>query len=347
MTHEFKKLIQGYLNARHVGLSCVTATVVALDGSSYRRPGVRMLINENGHMTGAVSGGCVEKEILKQAHSVFSTGVSKMMTYDGRYRLGCEGTLYVLIEKFDPDPEMIVDFEEVLKKRKEFEIRSFYFREFGEDKMLGSEIVLGDKIHSFDRSRPALENEIAPGTDVSTFSQRFKPCFRLMIIGAEHDAAQLSIAASHLGWEVTVVAGPSNPSELSDFPGAMELLKSNPEDLDLHKIDEQVAVVLMTHSYVRDLKYLFALRETRPVYIGLLGPSNRRERMLNDLIEKYPDADEELFSLMYGPAGLNIGAETPEEIAMSICSEILAVIRGQEPKSLKDKTGSIHHNVRY
>ena len=179
------------------------------------------------------------------------------------------------------------------------------------------------------------------------FAQTFKPCFKLIIIGAEHDAAQLSITASHLGWEVTVVAGPSNPSSLSDFPGAEELIKSNPEDLDLKVIDEQVAVVLMTHSYVRDLNYLLSLADIRPCYIGLLGPSNRREKVLNDLIETLPSVSEDLFQVIFGPAGLNIGAETPEEIAVSICSEILAVIRGQEPKSLKDKSGSIHHNIRY
>ena len=87
--------------------------------------------------------------------------------------------------------------------------------------------------------------------------------------------------------------------------------------------------------------------DARPAYIGLLGPSNRRERILNDLIEKQPMVDDELFELVFGPAGINIGAETPEEIAMSICSEILSVVRKQEPKSLKDKSGSIHHNIRF
>jgi xanthine/CO dehydrogenase XdhC/CoxF family maturation factor len=306
-----------------------------------------MLINENGHMTGAVSGGCVEKEILRQSHSVFTTGTPNIMTYDGRYRLGCEGTLYILIEKFDPDPEMILDFEQNLKARDGFEVRSLYAKEFGENGSLGSEIVLAERTYSFDQARSERLSAKASDPGVSVFNQSFKPCFRLMIIGAEHDAAQLSIAASHLGWEVTVVAGPSNPSELSDFPGAGELLKLNPEELDLEALDKNVAVVLMTHSYVRDLQYLLAMKDARPIYIGLLGPSNRRERMMNDLIERHPAIDEDLFRIMYGPAGLNIGAETPEEIAMSICSEILAVVRDQEPKSLKDKTGSIHQDVRY
>ncbi len=101
MTHEFKKIIKGHQNAQNLGLQSVIATVVALNGSSYRRPGVRMLITENGNMIGAVSGGCVEKEILKQSFSVFKTGMSKVMTYDGRYRLGCEGVLYILLEIFN------------------------------------------------------------------------------------------------------------------------------------------------------------------------------------------------------------------------------------------------------
>ena len=91
MTHELKKLVQAFTDAKERGLKSVLVTVVALDGSSYRKPGVRMLVLENGKMIGAVSGGCVEKEILIQSQSVFESTISKVMTYDGRYRLGCEG----------------------------------------------------------------------------------------------------------------------------------------------------------------------------------------------------------------------------------------------------------------
>ena len=105
MTHEFKNIVKEAITAKTEGLQSVLASVVALDGSSYRRPGVRMLILENGKMIGAVSGGCVEKEILLQSETVFKTGESKIMTYDGRYRLGCEGVLYILIESFNPSIE--------------------------------------------------------------------------------------------------------------------------------------------------------------------------------------------------------------------------------------------------
>ena len=101
MTHEFKKIVHTYLQAQKEGLKTVLATVVAVDGSSYRGAGVRMLVVENNKTVGAISGGCVEKEVVHQAQSVFATGIAKMMTYDGRFRLGCEGTLYVLLENFD------------------------------------------------------------------------------------------------------------------------------------------------------------------------------------------------------------------------------------------------------
>jgi len=117
MIHELKKIINAYEAAKRKDISCVLATVVALDGSSYRRPGVRMLLQEDGKMIGAVSGGCVEKEILRQATAVFNSKVPKIMTYDGRYRLGCEGVLYILLEPFEPDTNFLKSFWEAVEKR--------------------------------------------------------------------------------------------------------------------------------------------------------------------------------------------------------------------------------------
>ena len=342
MIHEFKELLQEYQKNKNLGIRSVIASVVELDGSSYRRPGVRMLINENGVMTGAVSGGCVEKEILKQSTPVFKTGKPKMMTYDGRYRLGCEGILYVLIEIFDPSKEMMLSFENCLKQRKQIEINSFYSKEFTGDEVWGSKIVFDQiKSYNFDKNKKP-KNEKSPLLKV--FQQKMKPYFKLIIFGSEHDAIQLCLLASSLGWEVVIVASASDPQTLKDFPGAKELVHQNPEIFETNQIDKNTAIVLMTHSYVKDLQYLTTLINTKPVYLGLLGPSNRREKILNEIIERFPLVDESLFDVIYGPAGLNIGAETPQEIAMSICSEILSVIRCQEPDSLKNKIGKIHLN---
>jgi len=303
-----------------------------------------MLIMENGQMTGAVSGGCVEKEILKQSDSVFRTGDPKMMTYDGRYRLGCEGTLYILIERFSPSDAMVKAFEEALVQRAPFTIRCHYSKEPGSGGFWGSEVIFGNEKRFFFDQDSKVASEDMSNSDL--FSQNMKPCFRLWIIGAEHDAAQLSLMASGLGWEVTVVVSPSDPQTMMDFPGSDEVVHAVAEGFSADRINEETAVVLMTHSYVKDLQFLYALKGVKPIYIGLLGPSNRRERMLNDLMEKFPEVDISFFERVYGPTGLNIGAETPQEIALSICAEILSVLRGQEPKSLKDKTGRIHYNLK-
>ncbi len=170
-----------------------------------------------------------------------------------------------------------------------------------------------------------------------------EPCFRLLILGAEHDAVQLCSFASLSGWEVVVVATPSEDKHPKDFPGVHQLVHAMPEDLDTTFIDDRTAVMLMTHSYVKDLKFLLALRSCRPAYLGLLGPSTRRERLLNELLEHNPDLDDTFFDRIHGPSGLNIGAETPQEIAISILSEVLSVIRRKEPIPLRDKKGAIHH----
>src|SRR5690606_26517885 len=142
MTHEFKDIVQRGLEAKRHGLKSVLASVVALDGSSYRRPGVRMLIYENNKMVGAVSGGCVEKEILLQSQSVFKSGTSKIMTYDGRYRLGCEGVLYILLELFQPEESFEIAFSECIKKRQSFEIHSYFTKNEGHTSGLGTFVKL-------------------------------------------------------------------------------------------------------------------------------------------------------------------------------------------------------------
>ena len=129
MLHEFKDIIRSANLAKDNGIKTVLASVVALEGSSYRKPGVRMSIQENGKMIGAVSGGCVEKEVLRQALSVFETNTPKLMVYDGRYRLGCEGILYILIEPFDPEKEFFAAFEEQCISRKSFTISSTFSKE--------------------------------------------------------------------------------------------------------------------------------------------------------------------------------------------------------------------------
>ena len=318
------------------GQKAVLATVVALEGSSYRRPGVRMLITDDHGMTGAVSGGCVEKEVLRQAIPVFGGSMAKVMTYDGRYRLGCEGILYILLEPFEPSGEFLETFREAIKDRSSFGITSHYFKGEATSVHYGSTLRLGDRVYPFRTS-------FQPDSGDAEFREQMKPCSKLLILGAEHDAVQLSHFASLMGWEVTVVANASEEKSLADFPGAQELLCVLPESYRPDSVDKQTAVVLMTHSFVKDLQFLIALKDATPAYLGLLGPARRRERLLHEFLERCPDLREEFFENLHGPAGLNVGAETPQEIAIAILAEILAVLHGQDPIPLRDKKGAIHN----
>lgn len=335
MTHELKNIIKAYLRARNANIKSVLATVVALEGSSYRRPGVRMLMSAEGEFTGAVSGGCVEKEIWRQAQDVFISGTPRMMTYDGRFRLGCEGLLYILIEPFMPDEEFIISFWKTIAERNLMKCRSFFSRDERDQQRMGT-------CFDFGNGPAGLRPDFQISRESESFEQEMTPCHQLYIIGAEHDAVQLCSYASMTGWEVSIITSPSEEKDKKDFPGAIKLLAASAEDLDISKIDAETSVVLMTHSYVKDLSYLMALRTTTPRYLGLLGPMSRREKILDELMERQPDISSDFIENIYGPSGLNIGAETPGEIAVSIVAEILAVCRNTQPQYLKDKQGAIH-----
>ena len=294
-----------------------------------------MLLISDGRFVGAVSGGCVEKEIWRQAQDVFSKGIPKLMTYDGRYRLGCEGILYILIEPFNPESEFIDTFWNTIEKRSPINCTSYYSENKNHFPLMGSTLGLqGMELN--------LRSGFEPNNSLKTHEQKLDPCLRLMIIGAEHDAVQLCSYAAMTGWEVSIVAGPSEEKSLNDFPGATELLALSAEEFNTSQIDDQTAVILMTHSYVKDLAFLIELRNARPMYLGLLGPASRREKLLGEFMERYPEADLEFIEGIHGPAGLHLGAETPQEIAISILSEILSVQRQTQPLPLKDKSGAIH-----
>ncbi len=335
MMHELKQIIEGAIAAEAKDLKAVLASVVALDGSSYRRPGVRMLILENGKHVGAVSGGCVEKEVALQAQSVIKTGRSKMMTYDGRYRLGCEGVLYILLEVVDLSATFKSAFLECLQTRSSITIRSYYQKEEGLFEGLGSQVVLNENVYPISECDASI-------TGVAVFEQTLAPCFKLVIVGAEHDAVQLCQFAAATGWEVTVLAGISEAKSSSHFPGVTTFVTTTPEHFDLSTIDAQTAIVLMTHNFAYDLRYLVALHAVNASYIGVLGPARRRDAILTQLIEYCPDVSEAFLETIHGPAGLDIGSESPQEIALSICAEILAVTRGRQSLSLRQKQGAIH-----
>ncbi|WP_243456740.1 XdhC family protein [Polaribacter batillariae] len=148
--------------------------------------------------------------------------------------------------------------------------------------------------------------------------------------------------ASNLGWEIDVITSAKEYKQAIDFPGANAVIAESPETIQFKNINTNTAIVIMNHSYVQDLKYLVKLTKFKPKYIGILGAPNRRERLFNELFDFAPETPEEFLDIIYTPAGLHIGAQTPEEIAVSIVAEILSIIRKKEPFSLRNLSGKIH-----
>lgn len=338
MTHEFKEIVQQIILNQQKGIQNVLATVVDLEGSSYRKPGVRMLLSSDKKITGAVSGGCVEKEVQRRAQSVFNDGKPKVITYDGRYRLGCEGVLYILLESVYLSSEFITTFSNHLSARKPFIITSYYKREDEVYDNFGSVIQFNNNVTlPFSKSfNPSEKNNNL------FFEQKLQPLFRLLIVGGEHDAVKLSNQATLLGWEVDVITSIKDPKQLADFPTAKSVIAQTPEVIQLTNINENTAVVIMNHNFTYDLRWIIKLQEQNPVYIGILGAAKRREKLLNELFDLAPGVTDDFLEKIHTPAGLNIGAETPEEIALSILAEILSVVRKKEVFSLKKITGKIH-----
>ena len=338
MTHELIEIVAQAQAWQQQGQRMVLATVVALDGSSYRKPGVRMLMAENGQRCGAVSGGCVENEVFRRAQPVFESGRPKVMAYDGRYRLGCEGVLYILLEPFEVSTDFLSAFANNVHARIPFQLHSWFRKQDESTGAFGSVIAFADQ-QTFTFSSTAT----APDTDALTvFSQDFSPNFKLLILGAEHDAVKLCSMASLLGWDVMVVGSIRDPKTLADFPGAKTVLAETPETLPLDSVDADTAIVMMTHNYALDLKYLLRLQHSTPAYLGIVGSTARRERLQEQLFEHAPGTAEALMERIHSPAGLNLGAETPAEIALAILAEILAVTRQREAFSLKTLMGHIH-----
>lgn len=339
MTHELKEILQQALVNQQKGLLNVLATVVHLEGSSYRKPGVRMLLSSDGKITGAISGGCVEKEVQRRAQSVFKTNTPKVITYDGRYRLGCEGVLYVLLEPFSLSKKFLSAYVKNNTDRKPFSITSYYKNEDEAHGSFGSLIQFNNQdVFCFNKNFDAKK-----ATQLNTFKQTLQPVFRLLIIGGEHDAVKLCLQANQLGWEVDVITSIKDPKKLIDFPGAKSVTAQTPETIKLTHINTNTAVVIMNHNFTYDLRWLIKLQEFTPAYIGILGAAKRREKLLNELFEYLPDVTVDFLEKIYTPAGLNIGAETPEEIALSILAEILSIIKNKEVFSLKKITGKIHN----
>lgn len=370
---ETEAIITSYDEAKSKGHRCVLATVVHVEGSSYRAAGARMLVDEYGFMTGAISGGCLEGDALRKALLALDQNQSKLITYDTSdeddavigAQLGCNGVIQVLFEPVDPNKEN--NPIELLRKAEEQDQPAALVSLFSLDKtkpQAGTTLLIdhGRKVTGQLEDRAlyekittiaqnALQNrlnhfgEYHSSEEVhNAFIEIITPPPTLVLVGAGNDSQVLSRMAEVLGWDIIVADGRPTHANKKRF-NSCEVVVTNPgEILDNVDINENTVFVLMTHNYNYDLSVLKLLLDKEVVpYIGILGPNKKYQRMLDDLEEEGIILSDEQAARIYAPVGLQLGAETPAEIGLSILSEIQAVMTDSNVRSLRELEGSIHN----
>ncbi len=362
---EITDILIAYQNAEKQNIRTALATVVSVEGSSYRRAGARMLVTEEGILTGAISGGCLEGDALKKALSAIHQQENKLVTYDTTddddakfgVQLGCNGIVHILFEPIISDKEINpITMLKVLQEKREDAVIVTLFS-LGEKSQLGTVMAYREEKNLCCAPKAILQQLIKDAravladksSDFKTyqldsgftdgFIQLISPPIALIIAGAGNDAQPLAQIAYLLGWQVSVADGRPSHATPQRFVHAQKVVIAKPVQLlPQLEIDTQTAVVLMTHNYNYDIELLALLLKTQVLYIGTLGPRTKLIRMLDELEMN----TQENRLRIHGPVGLDIGAETAEEIAISIIAEIKSVFAGATAKSLKDKSEPIH-----
>ena len=375
---ELKDIVAAFEKAQLQGQQTALATVVLVEGSAYRRAGARMLITEDGQLTGAISGGCLEGDALRKAQQVMFRQQAMLVTYDTTdeddaklgVQLGCNGIIHILIEPVVPTApnHPIQLLKACLQQRQTSVLATLFSLEDKKGIQPGTVLLLSQ--HSVQKNtffsnvewpdntllqdaQEALRTQLHV-TKQYTYTHTFtafievvQPAPALIIFGAGNDAIPLTALAAILGWETTVVDGRPNYATLQRFPQAGKVLVSRSEQaLSQVVIDDRTAVVLMTHNYNYDLAMLRQLLPLELPYIGSLGPKKKLDRMLEELRTAGITITPEQLQKVYGPTGLDIGAEGAEEIALSVMAEIKAVLSNRSGTPLRDKDTPIHapHN---
>ena len=370
---EIKDIITAFDEAARQGKQTALATVVHVDGSSYRRAGARMLITENGQLTGAISGGCLEGDALRKALLVIAEQKPMLVTYDTTDEddaklgvgLGCNGIIHILIEPIisgHPDHPVAL-FKTMLAQRQKavivtlFSLRNrkgiqpgtclLYLKNQAIERNLSNMVlqktIKADAEQAFMQQASTDKLYEAEGNYFTAFVEFIQPAISLMTVGAGNDVMPLANMATLLGWEFTVIDGRANYATRERFPTARQVIVSKPDQaLSNVSIDERTVFALMTHNYNYDLAILQQLIQMPVLYVGVLGPRKKLDRILDEMQDNGLVIKDEQTRKIYGPVGLDIGAETSEEIALSVIAEIKAVMAGKNASPLRTKAEAIH-----
>lgn len=299
------------------------ATLVSIQGSSYRRLGARMIVTQSGKTAGGVSAGCLESDVAMQAQKVIQTGKPLVVTYDSQaddpvtgFAMGCGGTMQILIEPLQPHiARWLVS---AAAKRPEPVTAVSVYNAAGMD-------ILGTYITSHDDT--AVLKKIND-TDIQAYKDVIPPPIQLTLFGAGDDAIPLYNIAREMGWIVELVDIRSGLAKAERFPEASICVLRSYDDIS-GVINDNTAAVIMTHNINHDRCILTQLSACSLRYIGLLGSRQRSQKLLDGL--------KTIPNNLYTPAGLDIGAESPEEIALSIIAEMKMVLSGRTGRSLNDR----------
>ncbi len=370
---EISDILKAYETAVTDGKNCALATVVKVEGSSYRQAGARMLVTEDGILTGAISGGCLEGDALRKALLSINQKQNKLVTYntsneDGAevgLQLGCNGIVHILFEYIDTETannpiqllhklelerkEAVIVTVFSLKRNASQMGTTLFFKKDSPVLHHNNEVLnLISDVKEVLETKTSIVKKLQSESDNEALIEYIKPPISLIIAGAGNDVQPLVKMAAVLGWKITIQEGRATHATKKRFPKADQIITVKAEAfLENMVIDDQTYFLLMTHNYKYDLAVLKALLETNFHYIGILGPKSKFNRMLDDLSIEGITASEEQLKKIHSPVGLDIGAETSEEIALSIVAEIKAVASERTGNSLKYKAGKIHNEIHY
>jgi len=365
---EFKTILAEYKKIDTSLRKAALATVVRVRGSSYRSPGARMLITNDGKWVGSISGGCLEGDALRKARQVMTTGIPMTVTYDTREEsnqnlgigLGCNGVIDVLIQPVAPETTSspIHEFERLVASTTPITMATIFNGSNVSDTMVMDEqgnvlkhfqdltlslLVHPQLLNAFDTKKSGAQAFAHDGETIEVFIELIQPSIRIIIFGAGFDARPVSALAKSLGWDVEVTDECVAHIAPLFFPDAdkLSLCQRDFVDRDFH-ITPYTACILMSHNYEYDRDVLQKLLSTPASYIGILGPRKRFDKMQVEFASKGITLTEQDHHRIHSPIGLDVGAETPDEIAISIIGEIQAKFANREGGFLKNRNAPIH-----
>lgn len=364
---DFQAILTKYKEIDLSNRKAALATVVQVSGSSYRSPGARMLITDNGRWYGSISGGCLEGDALRKARQVMNEGKAVTITYDTReesnqslgINLGCNGIIDVLIEPITPDKNPLKELAELNFTNEPVAMATVFesTRINGEKVLLTEsakqiwklsdpnfdELVLNDLTTLFKNKKSFTKDYFHNGESIKIFIEFIQPPIALILFGGGFDARPLSQLAKTMGWNVSITDECAAHIAPVFFPTAdhVSLCHRNFIDRDF-SITANTVCVLMSHNYEYDRDVLKKLIGSPSPYIGIMGPQKRFNKMLREFETLGILFSEKELERIHSPIGLDIAAETPEEIAVSIIAEIQAKLHRRNGRFLKERTTPIH-----